>query len=1015
MATHYNAFISYRHCTVDSEVARRIHRQLERIRIPAAIRKATGIRKIDRVFRDKEELPLSVNLTDDIGEALRNSDYLIVICSPRFQQSLWCMREIELFLQTHPVERVLIVLAEGEPDDVVPPILTRDREPLCCDYRMKPRRAKAIELPRLVSAILGCRYDDLRQRQRQYRARRLTALVSAVVAASLALAGYFFKTSQQIQRNYEQALRNQSQFLSAQSLQLLESGDRLSAIALALEALPSAEMDRPWVADAEYALVQASSAYTSDYTVQAVNAFTHPGMVSGFFVSPDGYHLVSWDDTNKVYVWKTDTFSLLHTIDPRLVFADRDVIPVGESLFLVAAGNGVSCFDYLEGTCRWEKKGIAGTNALLLPDHKTLVLPGTTALTLLDAYTGETVRTIELPELLDGAAAGTFVFPLTASPDGRTLALRYPLSDGTRRLLLLDLENGETLLPGAQFGAIGAACFCSGGELVLASSGEVVSGSGEILHGQAVFMQAQVYTLTCLDGVTGQVKWSTEVEYYMPDYGAAMHNTVLPDGRQVLCFSCANVCQILAVEDGTPIQRLEMPSSAVTCEPSGTYLYWYLRDGQMCTYRLGDNKTSSIKYFSEGAERGLTNHGFYILPDFSERIVLYRSDRDDSWQTVGGEAAMGTIRSWASEGNYAVILDWKNDLWCYDLEADALCWQTHLQPESYHLQMLGISGDQLVLLNSEASPGTLDSYSLRDGSCRSEQLVLEKQEGYESAERSGAAVCSGGWAFYAVRSYSLQISPDGGVGSVGCSHVCAVNLTTGEMRRFELPLEKVTQLIPDQTGSLVAVMGLRDGADDAVLLKTENGEISQLPCVPGQVGNSAVLTWSNEYFFVYGTDRMIHIADSQGAHETIHCGVLEPQVMRFDPQERQLLVLFTNGELHSYDLQGVRRGQTRIYFYEGSLTGANVSWELGNEDIFVTVDKVCSVVDRESFSVYSYVPGSRLYHPEKDRFYLTVSGQDGYQLAWYARYSLSALVDRAGRILGENTLTQEQREQYGLE
>ena len=83
MATHYNAFISYRHCARDSEVARRIHRQLERVKIPAAIRKATGIRKIDRVFRDKEELPLSVNLTDDIGEALKNSDYLIVICSPR--------------------------------------------------------------------------------------------------------------------------------------------------------------------------------------------------------------------------------------------------------------------------------------------------------------------------------------------------------------------------------------------------------------------------------------------------------------------------------------------------------------------------------------------------------------------------------------------------------------------------------------------------------------------------------------------------------------------------------------------------------------------------------------------------------------------------------------------------------------------------------------------------------------------------------------------------------------------
>ena len=115
----YNAFISYRHSPTDIKVAAEIQRQLERFHIPAAIRKSTGMKKISRIFRDKEELPLSVNLSDDINEALVHSDFLIVICTPRFQQSQWCMREIDLFLQTHSVERVLIVLAEGEPDDVV--------------------------------------------------------------------------------------------------------------------------------------------------------------------------------------------------------------------------------------------------------------------------------------------------------------------------------------------------------------------------------------------------------------------------------------------------------------------------------------------------------------------------------------------------------------------------------------------------------------------------------------------------------------------------------------------------------------------------------------------------------------------------------------------------------------------------------------------------------------------------------------------------------------------------------
>ena len=73
-------------------MAGHIQKQLERYRIPKAIQKATGIKKIDRIFRDKEELPLSSNLGDDIESALHNSDFLIVICSPRLMESVWCQR-----------------------------------------------------------------------------------------------------------------------------------------------------------------------------------------------------------------------------------------------------------------------------------------------------------------------------------------------------------------------------------------------------------------------------------------------------------------------------------------------------------------------------------------------------------------------------------------------------------------------------------------------------------------------------------------------------------------------------------------------------------------------------------------------------------------------------------------------------------------------------------------------------------------------------------------------------------
>ena len=54
----YDAFISYRHCEPDSLIAEALHKKLEHYHIPRVVRQFTGRKKISRIFRDKEELPL---------------------------------------------------------------------------------------------------------------------------------------------------------------------------------------------------------------------------------------------------------------------------------------------------------------------------------------------------------------------------------------------------------------------------------------------------------------------------------------------------------------------------------------------------------------------------------------------------------------------------------------------------------------------------------------------------------------------------------------------------------------------------------------------------------------------------------------------------------------------------------------------------------------------------------------------------------------------------------------------
>ena len=99
--TKYDAFISYRHTDLDIFVAEKIHKLLETYVAPKSVLKKSAKRKINRVFRDKDELPTSSNLSDNIMEALSNSEYLIVICSPRTPESYWVRTEIETFIGIH--------------------------------------------------------------------------------------------------------------------------------------------------------------------------------------------------------------------------------------------------------------------------------------------------------------------------------------------------------------------------------------------------------------------------------------------------------------------------------------------------------------------------------------------------------------------------------------------------------------------------------------------------------------------------------------------------------------------------------------------------------------------------------------------------------------------------------------------------------------------------------------------------------------------------------------------------
>lgn len=347
----YDAFISYRHTPLDQFVAQNLHKKLEAFRLPSSLVKQRGRdckKKIERVFRDRDELPLTSNLADPITQALRDSEFLIVICSPRLPQSQWCRKEIETFMDMHGRERILAVLIEGEPEDSFPEeLLYREREvtqedgsvqvireavePLAADMRGKTKREilKAMdgELLRLAAVMFGCAYDDLKQRHKEQKMKRLLAvsfaassvfLAFGTVSAAMALriqrqkeqiqaqSDEIAGQKEQIEMQYREALENESRSLAEKSLGLLEEGDRLGAVETALEAFRDKEDGTPMpvTSEAQYALAESTYVYRNGYGVVPQYMLKHDSDVVLMAVSPSGELLLSGDNIGNLYVWK---------------------------------------------------------------------------------------------------------------------------------------------------------------------------------------------------------------------------------------------------------------------------------------------------------------------------------------------------------------------------------------------------------------------------------------------------------------------------------------------------------------------------------------------------------------------------------------------------------------------------------------------------------------------------------------------------------------------------------------
>ncbi|MBR0137400.1 MAG: TIR domain-containing protein, partial [Erysipelotrichaceae bacterium] len=244
----YRAFISYRHVERDAAIAQKLHTLIETYRIPSQVKKKSGITKMGRVFRDREELPLSRDLSKDIYDALDNSEWLIVIASPDYIESKWCNAELDYFLSLERKDRVLTVLANGRPWEAFPEQISFTeengvkirKEPMAADVRDDDIKESLKKLDReklrLLAPMLDVRYDDLVQRERRRKTRIAAIWATAVVTLLSGFLVYSLIKNAQITKQKNIALQNQMQLLVEQANISVSQGNRMLALKELLQA-----------------------------------------------------------------------------------------------------------------------------------------------------------------------------------------------------------------------------------------------------------------------------------------------------------------------------------------------------------------------------------------------------------------------------------------------------------------------------------------------------------------------------------------------------------------------------------------------------------------------------------------------------------------------------------------------------------------------------------------------------------------------------------------------------------
>lgn len=258
----YYAFISYKR--EDEKWAKWLQDKLEHYKFPTNLNGRTDLPKnIRPTFRDVTDLNPGL-LAEEINNALRNSQWLIVVCSPRSAKSPWVCKEAQTFIDLGRADHIIPFVIEGKPfsDDISTECypeallnLTGSKELLAANINEMGRDAAAIKV---VARMFNLKFDTLWQRYRreERKKRMIRFLLLAIVAfTSIIFTLVLHNKNESISIH----LRGMQEMQSRAVTEWTEKEeDPVKQIAMLLKVLPSdyANPDRPYTTEAGTRLLE---------------------------------------------------------------------------------------------------------------------------------------------------------------------------------------------------------------------------------------------------------------------------------------------------------------------------------------------------------------------------------------------------------------------------------------------------------------------------------------------------------------------------------------------------------------------------------------------------------------------------------------------------------------------------------------------------------------------------------------------------------------------------------------